>query len=88
MRLLAQALMTTAVVYGMSMKAQTTSGNYTQRTNIPTLYIETTSGKDPVDKKTYLPCTMTYVDGGNVTTYTGNSREYARFRRILKITPH
>ena len=70
MRLLAQALMTTAVVYGMSMKAQTTSGNYTQRTNIPTLYIETTSGKDPVDKKTYLPCTMTYVDGGNVTTYT------------------
>jgi hypothetical protein len=30
----------------------------------------TESGKDPVDKVTYLPCTIKYVDGTTTTTYT------------------
>lgn len=43
---------------------------YVQRTNLPTLYIETTSGADPEDKENYLPCTVTLVDGAATTTYT------------------
>jgi hypothetical protein len=58
----------------MQTKAQitsTTAAPYTQRTNIPTLYINvnTTPVKDPTDKVTYLPCTIRYVDGTKTTTY-------------------
>lgn len=48
--------------------AQTVTG-YDQLTNIPTLYVETTSGADPADKENYLPCTVRLVDGGTTTTY-------------------
>lgn len=43
---------------------------YTQLTNLGTLYIQTTSGADPMDKQTYLPCTITMVENGSQTTYT------------------
>ena len=45
-------------------------GTYTQLTNLPTLYVETTSGSDPVDKENYLPCRVTMVENGTATTYT------------------
>jgi hypothetical protein len=65
-------LLSLAAIAAMQTKAQTTSTTaapYTQRTNIPTLYVNTESGKDPVDKVTYLPCTIRYVDGTTTTTY-------------------
>ncbi len=44
--------------------------NYTSPTqvvdNVPTLYITTTTGKDPADKETYLPCTIQWVENGEV----------------------
>lgn len=58
-----------ALIWGFAVRtmAQTT---YTQLTNIPTLYVNTTSGSDPADKETYLPCTVVLVDGDNTTTYS------------------
>lgn len=53
--------------------AQTTSTDeqLTQLTSLPTLYITTTSGKDPADKVTYLPCTVTLVENGKTAaSYT------------------
>jgi hypothetical protein len=44
-------LLSLAAFAAMQTKAQTTSTTaapYTQRTNIPTLYVNTKSGKDPV----------------------------------------
>lgn len=43
---------------------------YAQLTTLPTLYVETVSGSDPVDKVNYLPCKVTMVEDGKVTTYT------------------
>jgi len=40
-----------------------------QLTNIPTLYITTTTGSDPADKETYLNCTVKLVDESGTTTY-------------------
>lgn len=46
-----------------------TAQSYTapqQVTNLPTLYIQTNSGRDPVDKENYLPCTIKWVENGTV----------------------
>lgn len=40
-----------------------------QLTNIPTLYITTTTGRDPADKENYLNCTVKLVDESGTTTY-------------------
>lgn len=34
--------------------------------NVPTLYITTTTKKDPTDKENYLPCTIQWVENGEV----------------------
>lgn len=46
-----------------------TDPQYPQRTDVPTLYINTTTGKDPQDKKIYVGCTVRLVDNGQMTTY-------------------
>lgn len=42
---------------------------YTQLTNIPTMYIETFGNKAVTSRTTYVYATMTYVDGSNVVRY-------------------
>jgi hypothetical protein len=69
-RFLLLSLAAFAVVQSKAQTTSTTAAPYTQKTNIPTLYINTNSGADPVDKTTYLPCTIRYVDGTTTTTYT------------------
>ncbi len=59
--------------------------SYLQLTNIPSLYIETTDGKEIVDKTNYIICKVVLVDGDKVDTYEntqirgrGNSSWYAQ----------
>ncbi len=43
--------------------------SYTQKTDVPTVYIETEGGKSITSKEDYLNCTVIYVDGDQVTRY-------------------
>lgn len=63
-------MLTVALLMGKATTALAQGAAYTQYTNLPTLYIETTSGADPADKTNYLPCKVTLVDGSKTTTYT------------------
>ena len=42
---------------------------YTQLTDVPTIYIETENAQPITSKETYIMCTVTYVDGDQVTRY-------------------
>jgi len=63
------ALLAAQVVFGGGKTVAQTVTGYGQLTNIPTLYVETTSGADPADKETYLACTLKLVENGTTTTY-------------------
>ena len=63
-------MLAVALLMGKAATAQAQGTAYAQYTNLPTLYIETTSGADPADKTNYLPCKVTLVDGDKTTTYT------------------
>lgn len=47
------------------------STEYTQLTNIPTVYIDTDSGKDPEDKTHQIACNITIVSEGNILQQRG-----------------
>ena len=47
----------------------TCMAQYTQLTNIPTIYIETFGNKSVTSKTTYVYATMTYVDGDKIVQY-------------------
>ena len=55
------------MLFGLSLSAQT----YTQLTNLPTVYINTTNSKAVTDKKTFVTGTWTMVDGDKTETITG-----------------
>lgn len=61
-------LMLTAALASVGMSAQTVN-KYPQKTNIPTVYIETSNGKLPADKENYIPCTLHWVEDGKTTNY-------------------
>ena len=45
------------------------SQQYKQLTDVPTIYIETANSQRITSKEDYITCRLTYVDGGEVTTY-------------------
>jgi hypothetical protein len=45
------------------------SQQYKQLTDVPTIYIETENRQRITSKEDYIICTLTYVDGDQVTTY-------------------
>lgn len=51
------------------MTAMVCIAQYTQLTNIPTIYIETFGNKAVTSKTNYIYATMTYIDGSKMTQY-------------------
>ena len=66
-------LIVSDLIYASTIEQAT---DYPQLTNLPTVYIETQSGKDPTDKKNQLPCTITIVsdNGQNILQEPGTVR--------------
>ena len=55
------------MLFGLNLSAQ----QYTQLSNIPTVYIETANKKAVTDKKTFVDATWTMVDGNKTETIEG-----------------
>ncbi|MGM9708935.1 MAG: CotH kinase family protein, partial [Prevotella sp.] len=60
-----------AASYVSDAAAQATITEKTQKhTEIPTLYITTSTGKDPDSKEVYIDCNLRFVENGEITDYT------------------